>query len=118
MNIFVDENIPARTVGELRELGHNVTDIRGTEKEGATDDDIWKMAQKEQRLLITTDKGFAQNRHEKHSGILIVKLKQPNRLKIHKKVMRAISRFKEEEWPGMTVIMQDYVHSIWKTKDK
>ncbi len=46
MNIFVDENIPARTVRELRELGHNITDIRGTEKEGANDDDIRDMATK------------------------------------------------------------------------
>ncbi|GBD95617.1 MAG TPA: hypothetical protein ENG83_08090 [Nitrospirae bacterium] len=27
MNIFVDENIPAKTVKELRETGHDVKDI-------------------------------------------------------------------------------------------
>ena len=31
MKIFVDENIPAMTVRQLRKDGHNVTDIRGTE---------------------------------------------------------------------------------------
>ena len=118
MNIFVDENIPARTARELRNLGHDVTYIRGTDKEGISDDEVWKIVQKEQRLLITTDKGFAQKRHEKNNGILIVKLKQPNRLKIHQKVMQAILRFKEKEWSGMTVIMQDSIHSIWKAKNK
>lgn len=116
MNIFVDENIPIQTARELRELGHNITDIRGTEKEGMTDDDIWGIVQKEQKLLITTDKGFALKRHEKHGGILIVKLKKPNRLKIHQKIMKAMSHFKEKDWTGMTVIMQDFVHSTWKSK--
>lgn len=116
MNIFVDENIPARTVRELREIGHDVKDIRGTDKEGIIDDDVWDIAQKEQRLLISTDKGFSQKRHEKHSGILIIRLKKPNRLKIHQKVMQAMRRFKENEWAGMTVVMKDSVQSIWKAK--
>lgn len=116
MKIFVDENIPAMTVGELREGGHDVVDIRGTDDEGLIDEDVWDMAQKQQRLLITTDKGFALNRHEKHYGILIVKLKQPNRLKIHRKVITAMDRFKAEEWLGMTIIMQDMIYSIRKGK--
>jgi predicted nuclease of predicted toxin-antitoxin system len=88
MKILVYENIPAMTVRELRESGHDVVDIRGTEKEGIPDEDVWEIGQKEKRLLITTDKGFAQKRHGKNQGILIIRLKQPNRLKIHQKVMR------------------------------
>ena len=83
MKIFVDENIPFMTVQELLGLGHDVMDIRGTEHEGITDKELWKIVQKEKRLLISTDKGFVQNRYEKHHGILIIRLKQPNRLKIH-----------------------------------
>lgn len=116
MRIFVDENIPAMTVRELRKLGHDVMDIRGTENEGMLDKDIWKIIQKEQRLLITTDKGFAQRRHEKHNGILIIRLKQPNRLKIHNKAMQAISRFREKEWARLTVVIQDMFQSVWKVK--
>lgn len=118
MKIFVDENIPSITVKELRQNGHDIMDIRRTDKEGMTDEDIWKIVQKDRRLLITTDKGFAQKRNEKHNGLIIIRLKQPNRLKIHKKVMHAMDLFKEEEWPGLTVIMQDAFHSIWKPKKK
>lgn len=116
MKIFVDENIPIMTVRGLRKLGHEIMDIRGTEKEGITDEDLWKIAQKDKRLLITTDKGFTQKRNEKHNGILIIRLKQPNRLKIHQKVMRAMALFREEEWSGLTVVMQDTFHSVWKAK--
>jgi uncharacterized protein with PIN domain len=106
------------TVRALRELGHDVMDIRGTEREGMVDEDIWKMLQEEKMLLITTDKGFMEKRHEKHNGILIVRLKQPNRVKIHQKVMKAISLFKEDDWKGLTVAMQDTFRSVWKAKKR
>ena len=116
MKIFVDENIPAMTVRELRNAGHDVADIRGTENEGMSDEDVWKKVQEEQRLLITTDKGFAQKRHENHNGVLVIRLKQPNRLKIHNKVIQAMDRFKEKEWAGLTVVMQDMFHRMWKAR--
>ena len=116
MKIFVDENIPAMTVRELRNAGHDVADIRGTENEGMSDEEVWKKVQEEQRLLITTDKGFAQKRHENHIGVLVIRLKQPNRLKIHNKVIQAMDLFKEKEWAGLTVVMQDMFHRMWKAR--
>ena len=118
MKIIVDENIPLMTANELRTLGHDVMDIRGTELEGISDEELLDIVLKEKRLLITTDKGFMQNRYEKHHGILIVRLKQPNRLKIHQKVLRGINLFTEKEWPLRTVVMQDLFHSSWKRKTK
>jgi hypothetical protein len=38
VKIFVDENIPLMTVQALREMGHDVLDIRGTADEGMIDD--------------------------------------------------------------------------------
>lgn len=106
------------TIQELLTLGHDVMDIRGTEHEGIIDKELWKIVQKEKRLLITTDKGFVLNRYEKHHGILIIRLKQPNRMKIHNKVMKGLSLFTEEEWPRMTVVMQDTFRSVWERKQK
>lgn len=36
MRIPVDENIPVMTVRQVRDLGHDVLDIRGTGPEGRT----------------------------------------------------------------------------------
>ena len=66
MRIFVDENIPLMTVAALRALGHDVRDIRGTPDEGLRDGALWEVAQREERLLITTDKGFAHYRMGPH----------------------------------------------------
>ena len=64
MKIFVDENIPLMTVRLLREMGHNVLDIRGTTYEGMADDAIWEMIQRERRLLITTTSFLDRNKYE------------------------------------------------------
>src|ERR1035441_7510704 len=108
MDILVDENIPLMTVAGLRVLGHDVKDIRGTgqqglpdadlwslvlaekrmlittdkgftEQQGLPDADLWSLVLAEKRMLITTDKGFTERRRDRHSGILVVRLRQPNR---------------------------------------
>ena len=114
MKIFVDENVPLITVRTLREMGHNVMDIRGTADEGMTDDALWEMVQKQGRLLITTDKGFTQRRDESHHGILIVRLRQPNRHKIHQRVIQAMTQFGTDKWAGLLVVMRDVVQSVWR----
>jgi len=95
MKICVDENIPLITVVELRNLGHDVLDIRGTDDQGIPDDLLWERVQKEKRLLITTDKGFVNHRRESHFGILVVRLHQPNERKIHERIMRVVPQFAE-----------------------
>ncbi|MBM4467462.1 MAG: hypothetical protein FJ014_18215 [Chloroflexi bacterium] len=117
MKIFVDENIPLMTVQALRDLGHDVLDIRRTADQGMTDDTLWEMVQQEGRLLITTDKGFAQHREESHHGILIVLLRQPNRRRIHRRVMQAIAQFTTDEWSGLLVTMRDVVQSVWRARE-
>ena len=107
MRILVDENIPRMTVDRLRELGHDVKDFRATTDWGLPDSDLWRRAMAEGRLLVTTDKGFTEYRTVSHHGILIVRLRQPNRKKIHRAVMHAITRFQESEWPGLLVVVRD-----------
>lgn len=109
MKICVDENIPLVTVTALRILGHDVLDIRGTIEQGLTDDKLWEKVQRENRLLITTDKGFTDYRAEPHYGILIVRLRQPNEQKIHARIMMAINQYSDIEWPGLLVVMRDAV---------
>jgi predicted nuclease of predicted toxin-antitoxin system len=106
------------TVQVLREEGHDVFDIRGTPDEGMEDDTLWQMIQREERLFITTDKGFTQFRNESHHGILIIRLRQPNRKKIHQRVMHAINQFKEKDWSGLLVVMRDAVQSSWRFEDR
>ena len=112
MKIFVDENIPNVIVLELQTMGHDVLDIRGTPQQGMLDDELWALAQSEQRLLVTTDKGFTAHREEDHWGILVIRLHQPNEQRIHARVMAALRQFPESDWPGLLVVMRDSVQSV------
>ena len=115
MHILVDENIPRMTADALRALGHDVKDVRGTSDQGISDPDLWRLALAESRALITTDKGFTEYRSGPHHGILIVRLRQPNRQKIHRSVMHVIENFAEEEWPNLLVVVRDTTISTSRT---
>ena len=118
MKIFVDENIPLVTVKELVLQGYDVVDIRRTDDQGITDEVLWQKAQDLKCLLITTDKGFNVHRDEPHHGILIIRLKQPSRQKIHQHILQALKRYALEQWPGLMVVMRDAVQSTWKSHHK
>ncbi|MEI9813932.1 MAG: DUF5615 family PIN-like protein [Acidobacteriota bacterium] len=107
MRILVDENIPRMTVTHLTVSGHDVLDIRALLRQGLQDTDLWKIAIQQDRLLITTDRGFTQHRNAVHGGILIVRLRQPNRFRIHSAVIVGMNRFRQDEWPGLLVVIRD-----------
>ena len=113
MKIFVDEHIPLMTVQALHLMGHDVRDIRGIPNEGMQDDALWEMAQREARLLITTDKGFMHYRTASHYGVLIILLRQPNRHEIHQRIMQALGQFDDAEWPDLLVVMRDIAQRTW-----
>ena len=114
MKIMVDENIPFITVEELRDKGHDIIDIRKTPDMGMDDNLLWDLAQREKCLFITTDKGFSVYREDPHYGLIIIRLRQPNRLKIHRRVIQALSHY--SDWKGLMVIMRDYTRSHWKSR--
>jgi len=115
MKIVVDENIPRRTVVALRAMGHEVIDLRGTSQEGMTDAELWMLAQSQGALLITTDRGFARHRHEAHHGILIIRLRQPNRERIHQRILQALAQVPPDAWNGLLMVVKDRVQSVWRT---
>ena len=73
---------------------------------------LWQRVLSEQRLLVTTDKGFVQHRKELHHGLLVIRLRQPNEGRIHTRVIEAVQQFREKDWPGMIVVMRDIVQSV------
>jgi predicted nuclease of predicted toxin-antitoxin system len=91
MKILVDENIPLISVESLRNLGHDVLDIRGTSLQGITDEKLMNMACHQRRLLITTDRDFAHYRTTSHYGIMIITLSKPNSVRINNRILLALN---------------------------
>ena len=118
MQILVDENIPRPTVARLRELGHDVLDIRGTPREGMKDELLWELAQKEKRLLISTDRRFLRYWNVSHNGALVVLLSQAKLQTIHAKIMQTLDQFTPEEWRELLVVVRDTFQSIRRPRPR
>ncbi|MBI1354800.1 MAG: hypothetical protein GC160_10665 [Acidobacteria bacterium] len=114
VKILLDENIPRSTAAALRELGHDVREICGSDLAGAPDRFVWDLAQREDRVLVTTDKDFAVHRDSPHSGILLVRLRQPNRALIHDRILSALRS--ELDWSGLFLAMRDRLQTEYRSR--
>lgn len=86
MRFFLDENFPKAAVGLLEDMGREVFDLRGSGREGLPDPDIFAEAQRCAAVFLTTDRDFFHtipHLHEKHAGIIVIALRQPNRSATH-----------------------------------
>src|SRR5437762_4256501 len=82
MKIKLDEKLPLRLATLLKDLGHDVHTIHDELLLGHADMEIWEATQKESRFLITQDLDFSDLRQfapGSHHGILLVRLRSPNR---------------------------------------
>jgi len=107
MRIKLDENIPVSLVTALDALGHDVDSVPQEGLTGKPDPDVWRGAQESGRFLITQDLDFSDVRRYApgtHHGLLLVRLKQPGRRAVSKRV---ISLFKDHDpdlWRGCFVL--------------
>ncbi len=119
MRIKLDENLPARLASRLRLLGHEVETPREEELTGALDLAIWEAAQRQGRFLITQDLDFSDARRfvpGTHHGLLLVRLREPSRRALLKRVEAA---FREEDaaaWRGCFVVVTDRKIRVRRTR--
>lgn len=110
MKFFLDENFPKAAVGMLEGMGHEVFDLRGTPREGSPDQDIFAEAQRENAIFLTTDRDFFHtipHLHSRHSGIVVVALRQPNRAQILEKLLWVLQRLQPADFEGRTIQLRD-----------
>ena len=90
MKFFLDENIPKTCGDHLKSLSHELVDIRGTKNEGLDDRSIFKLAQINSAIFLTTDKDFFHTipyLFEKHHGVIVISLSKPDRKSIKEKLL-------------------------------
>ena len=77
MRFLLDADLPRSSAIVLRELGHDVSDVRDIGLGSASDDDIFRHAQAERRIIVTADLDFADVRAYPpgtHPGIVVFRL--------------------------------------------
>lgn len=107
MNIKLDENLPLRLATLLKSLGHDVHTVHDERLVGHADGEIWESAQKESRFLITQDLDFSDTRRfapGSHNGILLVRLRSPNRSSLIQRIGELFQTENVSDWPHCFVV--------------
>lgn len=77
MKFFLDENFPLKAKEILEAKKHSIFDIRGTGKEGISDEKIFQISKKKKAVFLTTDKDFFHTihfMHKPHYGVIVIAL--------------------------------------------
>lgn len=110
MNFFLDENFPKKANTVLTYHGHIVFDIRGTDKEGMTDNTLFDLAKEKEAVFLTTDKDFYHTIHltsKPHHGIVVIALRQPNSDAIIEKLNWVIDKMSSFSFENRCLLMTD-----------
>ncbi len=78
--------------------------------EGSDDGKIFEFAQAEEAVFLTTDRDFFHtlpHMYEKHHGVIVVALKQPNRREIQKKIEWVLLNFEIAEVENHVLLLRD-----------
>jgi hypothetical protein len=74
MKFKIDENLPAEIATDLKGAGHDAETVFDESHAGAADSVVTEVAQREDRVLLTMDKGIADVRAyppEEYAGIVL-----------------------------------------------
>jgi predicted nuclease of predicted toxin-antitoxin system len=110
MKFFLDENFPKAAVGLLEGMGHEVFDLRGSGREGLPDPDIFAEAQLSTAVFLTTDRDFFHtipHIHDKHAGIIVIALRQPNRSAILEKLLWVLEHLQPDSFRNRAIQLRD-----------
>jgi predicted nuclease of predicted toxin-antitoxin system len=112
-----DENLPKSLAAELERLGHEVDTITHEGLTGCADSDVWTASQRSKRFLISQDPDFSDVRKYApgtHSGLLVVRLREPNRKALFERLSSPIIVEQLDSWDGCFVtLMETKIRIRW-----
>ncbi len=119
MLLIADANVFVPMVDGLRDMGHDVFDVKEKGLENLSDPEIFRLAQKERRILVTMDKDFSNillYPPGEHQGIIVVKLYRLKVADATRLFLDAMDDIKPEDIPGNLVIIDRSKTRIRKEK--
>lgn len=119
MLLIADANVFVPMVEGLRNMGHDVFDVKEKGLENLSDPAIFRLAQEEKRILVTMDKDFSNillYPPGKHQGIIVVKLYRLKVTEATRLFLDAMDDIRPENITGNLVIIDRSKTRIRKEK--
>jgi len=105
---LTDEDMPRSTARTLREAGYDAVDVRDVGLRGTSDQNVFEYAQKERRILISCDLGFANTLAfppAEHQGVIVVRI--PDTVPIptfNREILNAITKLPDQLFHHLAII--------------
>jgi predicted nuclease of predicted toxin-antitoxin system len=90
MRFLVDENLPVDVSELVQREGHDVLYLAQSGYRGATDEEVWSLAVREERIIVTRDLDFPVMDSPRPPGLILVRL--PDTF-TRKQIARVMSEF-------------------------
>jgi predicted nuclease of predicted toxin-antitoxin system len=110
MRLKLDENLPARAVTWLRELGHDAEHVRDERLLGRPDEQVWSASQREQRVVVTTDLdvGAIATGSPEHFGVILLRPGDANRTVLNTMLRSVVTNPHLQDCAGRVVVAEDH----------
>ena len=105
MNFLIDEDVPVKIMRELTAFGHNVTRVPTK----SSDINNAKLAQSQNRILITLDKDFANTLlfPPTKFNIILIDIHPPYKNIILDALTKLLKTLPSKEFKGLIILMED-----------
>jgi predicted nuclease of predicted toxin-antitoxin system len=107
LKVIVDEDLPRQAVQLLREHGHDAASVVEQGMGGWKDPSLWIAIQKDERYLVTGDKGFGDIRvypPGTHRGILLLRPAEDGIRPILELLQKVLDSYKLEDLVGAITV--------------
>lgn len=74
MRFLVDENLPVDVQRILEERGHDVLYLPHSPHRGAADEEVWSIAAREERIIVTRDLDFPLPESPRPAGVVLLRV--------------------------------------------
>ena len=115
MKFILDENFPRGAIALLEKEGHAAQSVLELARKGTDDVEVFKTAQAQKAVLLTTDKDFFYTvplLFKNHCGVIVIALAQPNRRKILDRLKWSLRWLKQGNITGRVLLVSDHHHWI------
>lgn len=110
LKFVIDEDMPRSTAKVLRTKGYETLDVRDLGLRGKSDDEIFKLAQKEKAVMLTGDLGFGNLLHfpvGSHSGIVVAHFpNETSASELNNQIIKAVEPLSEIDFAGNLIIIE------------